>query len=41
MRLDVPEQSDVVLTNSFPMDSDMRQSVKCVGNTLQACKPEG
>ena len=41
VRLDVPEQSDVVLTNSFPMDSDMRQSVKCVGNTLQACKPEG
>jgi lactate racemase len=39
--LDVPEQSDVVLTNSFPMDSDMRQSVKCVGNTLQACKPGG
>ncbi len=41
VRLDVPEQSDVVLTNSFPMDSDMRQSVKCVGNTLQACKPQG
>ena len=41
VRLDVPEQSDVVLTNSFPMDSDMRQSVKCVGNTLQACKPGG
>jgi lactate racemase len=41
VRLDVPEQSDVVLTNSFPMDSDMRQSVKCVGNTLQACKPDG
>ncbi|MGB6064309.1 MAG: nickel-dependent lactate racemase [Desulfomonilaceae bacterium] len=41
VRLEVPEQSDVVLTNSFPMDSDMRQSVKCVGNTLQACKPHG
>jgi lactate racemase len=41
VRLEVPEHSDVVLTNSFPMDSDMRQSVKCVGNTLQACKPQG
>jgi len=40
-RLDVPEQSDVVLTNSFPMDSDLRQSVKCLGNTLEACKPDG
>ncbi|HMK36798.1 MAG TPA: nickel-dependent lactate racemase [Desulfomonilaceae bacterium] len=40
-RLDVPEQSDAVLTNSFPMDLDLRQSIKCVGNSLYACKPGG
>ena len=40
-RLEVREQSDVVLASSFPMDSDLRQSVKCLGNTLYACKPEG
>lgn len=41
VRLDVPEQSDAVLTNSYPMDLDFRQSVKCVGNSLYACKPGG
>ena len=41
VRLEVPEQSDVVLTNSFPMDLDLRQSAKCLGNTLYACKPGG
>jgi nickel-dependent lactate racemase len=41
VRLEVPEQSDVVLTNSYPMDLDLRQSVKCMGNTLYACKPGG
>ncbi len=41
LRLEVPEQADVVLTNSFPMDLDMRQSAKCLGNTLYACKPNG
>ncbi len=41
VRLEVPEQSDVVLANSFPMDVDLRQSVKCLGNTLYACKPGG
>jgi lactate racemase len=40
-RTEVPEQSDVVLTNSHPMDVDLRQSVKCLGNTLHACKPGG
>lgn len=40
-RLKVSEQADVVLTNSFPMEFDLRQSVKCLGNTLYACKPGG
>jgi lactate racemase len=39
--LEVPEQADVVLTNSFPMDSDLRQSAKCLGNWLHACRPGG
>ncbi|MBI5571775.1 MAG: nickel-dependent lactate racemase [Desulfomonile tiedjei] len=41
VRLDVPEQADAVLTNSFPMDLDLRQSVKCLGNSLWASKPGG
>lgn len=41
VRLDVPEQADVVLTNSAPMDLDLRQSAKCLGNSLYACKPGG
>ncbi len=41
VRLEVPEQADVVITNSFPMDADLRQSVKCIGNTLYAAKPGG
>ena len=40
-RCDVPEQSDAVLTSSFPMDADLRQSCKCLGNSLYACKPGG
>ncbi len=40
-RCDVPEQSDAVLTNSFPMDTDLRQSCKCLGNSMYACKPRG
>jgi len=39
--LRVPSQADVVLTNSFPMDTDLRQSIKCMGNTLHASKPGG
>lgn len=41
VRLEVPEQADVVLANSFPMDLDLRQSAKCLGNSLHACKPGG
>jgi nickel-dependent lactate racemase len=39
--LTVPEQADVILTNSYPMDADLRQSIKCVGNSLYACRPGG
>lgn len=39
--IDVPEQADVVLANSDPMNADLRQSIKCVGNALYACKPGG
>lgn len=41
VRLEVPEQADVVLANSFPLDANLRQSVKCMGNSLHACKPDG
>lgn len=37
----VPEQADIVITNSAPMDIDLRQSLKCVGNTLGAAKAGG
>jgi nickel-dependent lactate racemase len=40
-RIEVPKQADVVLTNSFPMDADLRQSIKCVGNSLYASRPGG
>ncbi|MBF0527259.1 MAG: nickel-dependent lactate racemase [Deltaproteobacteria bacterium] len=39
--IDIPEPADVVLTNSFPMYADLRQSAKCLGNTLYAVKPGG
>lgn len=39
--LTVPEQADVVVANSHPMNLDFRQSIKCVGNSLHAAKPEG
>jgi nickel-dependent lactate racemase len=39
--LAVPEPADVILANSYPMDADLRQSIKCVGNSLYACKPGG
>jgi nickel-dependent lactate racemase len=37
----VPEPADVVITNSRPFDADLRQGLKCVGNTLQAARPGG
>ena len=40
-RVEVPEQADVVLAGSSPLDADLRQSIKCIGNTLFACRPSG
>jgi len=40
-RVQVPEQADVVLAGSSPLDADLRQSIKCIGNTLYACRPGG
>lgn len=40
-RMVVPEPADVVLTNSHPMDADLRQSAKCLGNSLYAVRPGG
>lgn len=39
--LEVPEPADVVLASSYPMDADLRQSVKCLGNSLHAVRPGG
>jgi nickel-dependent lactate racemase len=37
----IAEPVDVVLTNSRPFDADLRQSLKCLGNTLPAARPGG
>jgi nickel-dependent lactate racemase len=37
----IPELADVVITDSSPMDSDLRQGVKALGNTVRAIKPGG
>lgn len=37
----VPEEVDVVITNSAPFDADLRQGMKCVGNTFFAARAGG
>lgn len=37
----VPRPADVVITSSHPMDSDLRQGVKALANTIRAVKPGG
>jgi nickel-dependent lactate racemase len=37
----VSEPADVVIANSRPFDADLRQGMKCVGNTLFASRPGG
>ena len=37
----IPSQADIVITDSYPMDLDLRQGVKSVANTLFAAKPGG
>ena len=37
----VPAQADVVITSSHPMDHDLRQGVKALGNVVCALRPGG
>lgn len=39
--LHLPEQVDGIIVNSYPMDINFKQSMKCVGNSLPALKPGG
>lgn len=37
----IPRQADIVITCSHPMNSDLRQGVKALANTVRALKPGG
>jgi lactate racemase len=37
----IPGKADIVITDSHPMDSDLRQGVKALANTVRALKPGG
>lgn len=37
----VPEPADLVIASSHPMDLDLRQGLKALGNTLRAVRPGG
>jgi lactate racemase len=37
----IPSAADVVITDSHPMNSDLRQGVKALANTVRALKPGG
>ena len=37
----IPRQADVVITDSHPMDQDLRQGVKALANAIRAVKPGG
>jgi len=37
----IPEPADVLLACSAPMDHDLRQSMKCIGNNLFCVRPGG
>ena len=37
----VPELADILITDSAPMDTDLRQGSKCIGNVLGAVKEGG
>lgn len=39
--VEISEQADVVLTNSYPLDVNFRQAVKGIANTLFAAKENG
>ncbi len=37
----LPRKMDAIIVNSFPMDLNFKQSMKCVGNSLPALKTRG
>lgn len=37
----IPQKADIVITNSYPLDIDFRQSVKGIANTLLCAKEDG
>ena len=37
----IPSQADIVISDSHPMDSDLRQGVKALANMVRALKPGG
>jgi len=37
----LPRPADVVITDSHPMDQDLRQGVKALANTIRAVRPRG
>jgi nickel-dependent lactate racemase len=37
----IPGPADVVIANSFPMETDLRQGFKALANTIRATKPGG
>lgn len=37
----VPELADVVISNSYPMETDLRQGFKSLANTIRALRPGG
>jgi len=37
----ITDKADIVITDSHPMDSDLRQGVKALANTIRALKPGG
>jgi nickel-dependent lactate racemase len=39
--VEVPEPADILITDSSPMDTDLRQGTKCIGNLLGAVKEGG
>jgi nickel-dependent lactate racemase len=37
----VSQRADVVITASNPMNADLRQSMKCIGNVQESVRPDG
>jgi lactate racemase len=37
----IPAAADIVITNSYPMETDLRQGVKALANTIRAVRPGG